>query len=103
MNKTWAEPSHVGKVTISILNVLFREFHKEAGKDKPDHNLLIKLGGACGYQAQLYSGLQKNHEFGKRLKSLEKAVQSATPEELALGRNPVIFAEEEQKSRLDGR
>ena len=48
MNKTWAEPSHVGKVTISILDILAREFHMESGKDQIDHNLLIKLGGACG-------------------------------------------------------
>ena len=49
MNKTWAEPSHVGKVTISILDILAREFHMESAKDKIDHNLLIKLSGACGY------------------------------------------------------
>jgi len=103
MNKTWAEPSHVGKVTISILDIFAREFHKESGKDQIDHNLLIKLGGACGYQAQLYSGLQKNHEFAKRLQRIEKEVQNADAESIAMGQNPVLSAEADTKSKLDGR
>ena len=65
MNKTWADPNHVGKVTISMLEILSREFHKKSGKDQIDHGLLIKLGGACGYQAQLYSGLQKKYLISK--------------------------------------
>jgi len=100
VHKSWSEPEHVGKVTISILNVLSREFHKEAVKDEPDHDLLVKLSSACGYQSQLYSGLQKNHEFAKRLQSIEKEMQK---EELALGKNPVLSAEADRKSRLDGR
>ena len=103
MNKTWAEPSHVGKVTISILDIFAREFHKESCKDQIDHSLLIKLGGACGYQAQLYSGLQKNHEFAKRLQRIEIQVQNADAESLAMINNPVISAEEDRQSRLDGR
>jgi len=103
MHKNWSDASHVGKVTISILNVLAREFHKEAIKDKPDHDLLAKLSSAAGYQSQLYSGLQKNHEFAKRLQKIEKEMQSATAEELAMGKNPVIGAEEDEKSKLDGR
>ena len=103
MNKNWAEPEHVGKITISILNTLTGEFYKESAKDEKDYSLLIKLASAIGYQSQLYSSLWKNHEFSKRLQSIEKELQSATPEDLALGRNPAVIAEEEEKSRLDGR
>ena len=103
MNKTWVNVSHVGKITISILDALAGEFHKEACKDQIDHGKLVKLASACGYQAQLYSGLQKNHEFAKRLQNIEKELQSATSEDLALGRNPAVIAEEEEKSKLDGR
>ena len=103
VHKSWSEPEHVGKVTISILNVLSREFHKEAVKDEPDHDLLVKLSSACGYQSQLYSGLQKNHEFAKRLQSIEKTIGTATAEELALGKNPVLSVEADTKSQLDGR
>jgi len=103
MHKSWAEPEHVGKITISILDTLSREFHKEAVKDKPDYSLLVKLSSACGYQSQLYSGLQKHHEFAKRLQRIEKEMQSATAEDLALGKNPVLSAEADRESRLDGR
>ena len=103
MNKTWAEPEHVGKITISILDTLTEEFHKESAKDEKDYSLLIKLASACGYQAQLYSSLWKNHEFSKRLQILEKAVNSATAEDLALGKNPAVIAEADRESQLDGR
>ncbi len=103
MNKNWAEPEHIGKITISILNTLTSEFHKESAKDEKDYSLLIKLASACGYQAQLYSSLWKNHSLSERLQNLEKDIQSATPEDLALGRNPAVIAEEERKSRLEGR
>lgn len=97
MPKNWASADHVGKITISILNALTGEFHKANKAEEKDHGLLIKLSQACGYQAQLYSGLQKNIEYSRRLEELEKTVQHATPEELALGQNPVIQAEEELK------
>ena len=103
MSKNWAEPEHVGKITISILNVLTKEFHKEAEKESPDHKLLVKLSSACGYQSQLYSGLQKNHEFAKRLQSIEKFTIMATAEEIALGNNPVVIAEAEKESKMNGR
>jgi len=100
MNKNWAEPEHVGKITISILNTLTSEFHKESAKDEKDYSLLIKLASACGYQAQLYSSLWKNHEFSKRLQILEKNFQRTDSVYLD---SPVVIAEEEEKSRLDGR
>ncbi len=100
MNKNWAEPEHVGKITISILNTLAGEFHKESAKDEKDYSLLIKLASACGYQAQLYSSLWKNHEFSKRLQSLEKNFERTDSIYLD---SPVVIAEEEEKSRLDGR
>jgi len=100
MNKNWAEPEHVGKITISILNTLASEFYKESAKDEKDYTLLIKLASACGYQAQLYSSLWKNHEFSKRLQSLEENFERTDSIYLD---SPVVIAEEEEKSRLDGR
>jgi len=100
MNKNWAEPEHVGKITISILNTLTGEFYKESAKDEKDYSLLIKLASACGYQAQLYSSLWKNHEFSKRLQNLEKNFQRTDSIYL---NNPVVIAEEEEKNRLEGR
>ncbi len=103
MQKRWNNANHVGKVTISILNVLTREFHKEAVKENPDHSLLVKLGSACGYQSQLFSSLQKNHEFAQRLQNIEEQLGTTSAEDLALGKNPVVSAEADTKSRLDGR
>ena len=100
MNKNWAEPEHVGKITISILNTLTGEFYKESAKDEKDYSLLIKLASACGYQAQLYSSLWKNHEFSKRLQSLEENFRRTDSVYLD---SPVVIAEEDEKSRLDGR
>jgi len=102
--KVWADPDHVGKITVSIMNILSAHFHKEAKKSEEDQNFdkLIKLSQACGYQAQLYSGLQKSHEFARRLDRIDKVLQSATPEDLALGQNPVIIEENEIRSRKYG-
>ena len=100
MNKNWAEPEHIGKITISILNTLTGEFYKESAKDEKDYSLLIKLASAIGYQAQLYSSLWKNHEFSKRLQSIEKDFERTDSVYLD---SPVVIAEEEEKSRLDGR
>jgi hypothetical protein len=98
MAKGWATAEHVGHVTISILDVLAKEFHKAnaKGEDK-DHALLIKLSQAVGYQSQLYSGLQKSIEYAKRLEEVEKVVQHASAEDLALGQSPVLQAEDELK------
>jgi len=99
--KQWTSPEHVGKVCVGILDVLSGEFYKENKKkeDEKDFDKLIKLSSACGYQAQIYSGLQKSHEFARRLSSLEKDIQKSIPEDFAYSQNPVIAAEEEQKSQ----
>ncbi len=105
MKQGWADPDHVGKVTVSILDVLAKAFHRESAKseDERDYEKLIKLSQATGYQAQLYSGLQKSHEFARRLQSIEKTLETATPEDLAFGLNPVLAAEAELKSVIDGK
>ena len=86
MPKGWVPAEHVGKVSTSILDVLAAEFFIESKKpnDEKDLGLLMKLSGACGYQAQLYSGLQKNIEYAARLEQVEKDVTHVTPEDLAL-------------------
>ena len=103
--KEWTDPEHVGKVTVSHLNLLSGAFHKEMKKsdEEKNYDLIIKLSQAAGYQAQLYSGLQKNHEFAKRLQSIEKTLSRATPEDLSLGLNPVLQAESELKAQEAGR
>jgi len=88
VHKTWDSAEHVGKVTISILNILSKEFHKEAKKDNPDYGLMTKLGSACGYQAQLFSGLQKNHEFAKRLDEIEDSIKKDIREKAVLEKFP---------------
>jgi hypothetical protein len=105
MNKEWTDADHVGKVVVSHLNFLSKEFHKHIQKpdEEKNYDLIIKLSSAAGYQAQLYSGIQKNHEFAKRLQSIERSMSKATPEDLAYKQNPVIIAEEELKSKQLGR
>ena len=104
MTKAWADPDHVGKITVSIMNILSKHFHKEAKKSEEDQDFdkLIKLSQACGYQAQLYSGLQKSHEFARRLDRIDKVLETATPETLALGLNPVVIEENEMRSKKLG-
>lgn len=105
MPKGWVPAEHVGKVSTSILDVLAAEFFKESNKpnDEKDLGLLMKLSGACGYQAQLYSGLQKNIEYAQRLEQVEKDVTHVTPADLALGDNPVLKEEAEFKVKQDNR
>ncbi len=105
MKNGWADPEHVGKVTISILDILSGLFHKEAKKkdDAKDYDLLVKLSQAAGYQAQLYSGLQKSHEFARRLQRLEKDMNTYTPEETALKNNPVLIEENNLKNQKSWR
>lgn len=104
MTKAWADPDHVGKMVVSVMNVLAAAFHKHSAKseDERDYDLIIKLSQACGYQAQLYSGLQKSHEFARRLDRIDKVLMTVTPEDLALGLNPVIMAEAEIRSQKFG-
>ena len=99
MKKTWADPEHVGKVTIRILDTLSGQFFKEMKKEDKGMDLAIKLSQAAGYQAQLYSGLQKSHEFSRRLQSIEKTLSNATAEDLALGQNPVLISETDTESK----
>ena len=99
MAKGWQTAEHVGRVTIGILDILASEFHKHSKKpdDEKDHNLIIKLSQACGYQSQLYSGLQKSIEYAQRLEAVEKTLEFATPEDLAMGKNPVLSEEADLK------
>jgi len=103
MPKNWAPASHVGAVTIGLMDVLAGEFYKEFKKGEIDHSLLIKLSQAAGYQAQLYAGLQKNIEYAARLERVEKDMHRVTPEDLALGLNPVLKEEAEDKVRNNNR
>ena len=82
----WTDPAHVGKISVSIMDKLYEIFEKEAKKEDEEINLdvLIKLSQATGYQAQVYSGLQKNHEFAKRLQSIEKTLSGEKPLELKI-------------------
>jgi len=47
--------------------------------------------------------LLKAHEFERRLHSVEKVIKDATPETLAMGKNPVILADMENESLVKGR
>ena len=102
MRKSWAQPDHVGKIVISVLDKLAREFHKEFEKDanEKDFDKLIRLAQSCGYQSQIYSGLQKNHDMAIRIEKVEAFMQDADPEKLAMGNSPVLIAEEDQRSKF---
>jgi len=99
MKKQWTDANHVGKIAISILNTLSKEFHIEAKKSEEDRDIekMIKISGSVGYQAQQYSNLQKNHEFAKRLEVVEHTMSTADAETLAMGQSPVIIAELDQR------
>ncbi len=97
--KIWTDDDHVGKVVVSLLDKLTASFHihNDKPEDEKDYDLIIKLSSAAGYQAQLYSGLKKSHEFARRLQAIEKALRRATPEDFAMAHNPVLLAESEQQ------
>jgi len=97
-HKSWASPYHVGKITISILDKLSAEFHKEFAKEEKNLETLMKLAGSIGYQSQIYNGIQKTHDFAKRVEKIEATLQVADPETLAMGLNPVIIAEQDQRT-----
>ena len=95
--KDWQSAEHVAKIGLSIMHVLAQEFHIEAAKPsaEKDHSLMVKLSQAVGYQSQLFSALQKSHEFARRLQNVEKATRMLSPEELAYKHNPVVLAEKQ--------
>ena len=100
MAKAWTDPSHIGKIIVSVVNKLSAEFHIEFDKEDKDFEKLVRLAGSIGYQAQIYNGIQKTHDFAKRVEELESVVQNADPEKLAMGLNPVIIAEEDRRTRF---
>ena len=95
MRKEWSSPEHVGKIVISHLHLLSGEFHKKMKEpdEEKDYDLIIKLSSAAGYQAQLYSGIQKQHEFARRLQRIEKELTTSHDPNSLLSKNPVINAE----------
>ncbi len=101
MKKQWADASHVGKITISVLNKLSAEFHKEIVKEEKNFEILLKLAGAMGYQSQIYGALQKNHEISERLDAVEKTMSTATAESLAMGQSPIIIAEADLRVKAE--
>lgn len=99
MEKAWSRPEHVGKAIVSILDSLTKFYHAEESKgDEKDIGLMIKLSQAAGYQAQIYAGLQKTFDMAKRIEQVEKVLEHADPELLAMGTNPVTIAEEDQRT-----
>jgi hypothetical protein len=98
--KDWTSAEHIGKISVSMITVLAKEFHKHSSKkdEEKNYDLIIKLSQAAGYQCQLYSALQKSHEYERRLQSVEKTVKTVTSEDLAMLNNPVIKAEAELKT-----
>ena len=59
---------------------------------------MMKLSQATAYQTTVYSSLQKNHEYERRLQRVEKTVRDVNPEDLAMGKSPILSAEEKQKT-----
>ena len=101
MEKGWSDPEHVGKVTINTLDTLSEYFMVESKKgEEKDMNLIIKLSQAMGYQSQIYAGISKTFDMAKRLESVEKLLEHADPELLAMGLNPVIVHTEDGRSKF---
>ena len=95
--KDWTSAEHVASIGLSIMHVLATEFHIEAAKPigEKDHSLMVKLSQAIGYQSQLFSALQKSHEFARRLNAVEKSTAMLTPEELDYKFNPVVLSDQQ--------
>lgn len=99
MDKGWSNPEHVGKLTIHTLDILSRYFNEEDKKgDDKDMKLIIQLSSAMGYQSQIYAGLQKTFDMAKRVEEIEKVLETADPETLAMGMNPVKIAEDDLRT-----
>ncbi len=99
MEKVWSNPEHVGKLVINNIDTLSKHFNTEEKKgDERDVGLLIKLSQAMAYQAQIYSGLQKAFDMTKRVQQIERVLEKADPEALAMGMNPVVIAEVDERT-----
>ncbi len=103
MARDWTSAQQIAQLGLSIMYELAKEFHIEASKPsaEKDHNLMIKLSQAVGYQTQLFTSLQKNHEFAKRLVQVEAQTQIISPEDLAYKHNPALMAEQEKEKELE--
>lgn len=102
MAREWTSAQQIAQLGLSIMYELAKEFHIEASKPtaEKDHNLMIKLSQAVGYQSQLFTSLQKNHEFAKRLVQVEAATQIISPEDLAYRNTPMLLAEQKRDDEL---
>jgi len=99
--KDWTSAAHVGKIAMSIIDILAKEFHKAAKKpdDKKQYDLMIKLSQAVGYHMTIYSTLQKSHEYEYRLQSVEKTIKEVTPADIVMQYNPVLLEESKVESK----
>jgi hypothetical protein len=105
MKKDWAEPSHIGKICVRVIEVLSKEFNVEAKKplEERDFDKLIRVGGAIGYQAMNYNSLQKSHETHQRIKNLEKQLIRVDMESIAMQESPVLFEESKLQAQAEFR
>jgi len=99
--RDWTAAEKMGKISVSIIEKLTRAFHIESNKPDGEKNydLMIKLSQATAYQTTVYSSLQKNHEYERRLQRVEKTVKGIDPSDLAMKNSPILSAEEEMKSK----
>jgi len=101
METAWSNPEHVGKLVINNLNVLSKYFNEEEKKGtEKDINLIIKLSQAMGYQAQIYASIQKTFDMTKRVEEIEHILERADPESLAMGMNPVVISDVDERTKF---
>ena len=93
--KNWTSPGHLSKISAGIIDGLSKEFYRllKEPNDEKNHDLLIRLSGAIGYQGMMYNTLWKSNELSRRIHSLEEDMAKMPAEDLAMSQSPVLMAD----------
>ncbi len=97
--RDWTAAEKMGKISVSIIEKLAGEFHRQSKAITPNYELMMKLSQATAYQTTVYSSLQKNHEYERRLQYVEKTVKGIDPSDLAMKNSPILSAEDELRNQ----
>ncbi len=101
--KDWTSPGHLSKISSGIIDGLSKEFYRllKAPIEERDHDVLIRLSGAIGYQGMMYNTLWKSNELSNRIHKLEDDMDNIPASELAMSQSPVLMEESKLKAQAE--
>jgi hypothetical protein len=99
----WTSPGHLSKISAGIIDGLSKEFYKmlNGPDEEKNHELLIKLSSAIGYQGMMYNTLWKSNKLHERIEALEQDMDRPLPEDVAMAQSPVLLEESKLRAQAE--